>query len=147
MKGRMVGAAITLVVIGVTTQALMEWKAVESQRRIEACKAAQQHMTTLEIQTRAMAVGLSVEGYADAEKAEAGKLIKALDAANNEAEVETVINAHAAELESQDAAVDAEVKNQGSQLFLEQQLKKQRISPDIRQEINRAEKAVADACA
>jgi hypothetical protein len=142
----MVGAAITIVVIGVTTQALMEWKAVESQRRMQACKAAQQYMETLEIQTRAMAAGLSVDGYADAEKAEASKLINALEAANNEAEVETVINAHAAELESQSAAVDAELKTQGSQLFLEQQLKKQRISPDIKLEINRAQKAVADAC-
>lgn len=139
-------AAITIVVIGVTTQALMEWKAVESQRRIAACNAAQQHMETLEIQTRAMAAGLSVDGYAEAEQAEVGKLINALDTASNAAEVEDVINAHAAELESQDASADAELKNQGSQLFLEQQLKKQRISPDIKQEIKRAEKAVADAC-
>lgn len=142
----MMGAAITIVVVGVTTHALMEWKAVESQRQITVCKAAQQHMETLEIQTRAMAAGLSVEGYADAEKEEAGKLITALDAANNDAEVQTVINSHAAELESKDAAVDAELKNRGSQVFLEQQLKKQRISPDIKQEINRAEKAVAEAC-
>ncbi|WP_311198935.1 hypothetical protein [Pseudomonas frederiksbergensis] len=146
VKGRMMGAAITIVVMGVTTQAFMEWKAVESQRRIAACEVAQQHMENLEIQTRAMAAGLSVDGYAEAEKTEAGKLIKALDTASNEAEVEAVIDAHAAELKSQEASTDAEVKSQGSQLFLEQQLKKQRISPDIKQEIKRAEKARSDAC-
>ncbi|AWM95202.1 hypothetical protein DJ564_19145 [Pseudomonas sp. 31-12] len=93
-----------------------------------------------------MAAGLSVDAYAEAEKAEVGKLVSSLDNAKNDAEVEAVIDAHAAELQAQDAATDAELKNQGSQQFLEQKFKEQRISTDIKQEIERAEKAVADAC-
>jgi precorrin-3B methylase len=49
-------------------------------------------------------------------------------------------------LQAQDAATDAELKNQRSQQFLEQTPKKQRIPADIKQEVERAEKAVAEAC-
>ena len=70
----------------------------------------------------------------------------ALDTATNDAEAETVIGAHAAELQEQVAASDAALENQGSQQFLEQQLKAQRIPTDVTQEIKRAEKAVTDAC-
>jgi VIT1/CCC1 family predicted Fe2+/Mn2+ transporter len=146
VRGSLIGVVIIMTVIGVTTHEFMEWKTAESERRDAVCKTAQQHMETLEIQARAMAAGLSVEGYAEAEKAEVGKLVSALDTATNDAEVEAVIDAHAAELKTQDAATDAELKNQGSQQFLEQQLKKQRIPTDIKQEIKRAEKAVSDAC-
>jgi hypothetical protein len=124
----------------------MQWRAAESVRRDAVCKAAQQHMETLGIRTRAMAAGLSVDAYADAEKAQVGKLVSALDTATNDAEIEAVIDAHSAELQAQDAATDAELKNQRSQQFLEQTPKKQRIPADIKQEVERAEKAVAEAC-
>jgi hypothetical protein len=139
------GVAFTLAVIGVTTYGFMEWKAVETERQNVVCKAAQQHLDTLEIRTRSMAAGLSVEAYAEVETAEVDKLVSALDTA---VEVETVIDAHAAELQAQAqvTATDAVLKNQGSQLFLEQELKKQRIPTDLKQEIKRAEKAVTAAC-
>jgi hypothetical protein len=146
VRGRLIGAALILAVIGVTTREFMEWKAGESERQQAVCKAAQEHMQMLEIRTRAMAAGLSVEAYAEAEKADVGKLVSALDSATNDAEVEAVIDAHAAELEVQDAATNAELKTQGSQQFLEQKLKKQRITTDTKQEIERAEKAVNEAC-
>jgi hypothetical protein len=140
------GVAFTLAVIGVTTYGFMEWKAVETERQNVVCKAAQQHLETLEIRTRSMAAGLSVEAYAEVETAEVDKLVRALDTATNDVKVETVIDAHAAELQAQVTATDAVLKNQGSQLFLEQELKKQRIPTDLKQEIKRAEKAVTDAC-
>ncbi|MHC8391632.1 hypothetical protein ACYZTM_27240 [Pseudomonas sp. MDT2-39-1] len=146
MRAQLFSAILTLAVISVTTYGFIEWKAVESARQDAVCKTAHQHMETLQIRARAMAAGLSVDAYADAEKAEVDKLVSALDTAKNDAEVEAVIDAHAAELQAQDAASDAELKNQGSQIFLEQKHKEQRITTDIKQEIERAEKAVADAC-
>lgn len=140
------GVAFTLAVIGVTTYGFMEWKAVETERQNLVCKAAQQNLETLEIRTRSMAAGLSVEAYAEAETAEVDKLVRALDTATNDVEVETAVDAHAAGLQAQLTATDAVLKNQGSQKFLEQQLKKQRIPTDLKQEIIRAEKAVTDAC-
>lgn len=77
---------------------------------------------------------------------EVDKLVRALDIATNDVEVETVIDAHTAELQAQVTATDVELKNQGCQQFLEQQLKKQRIPTDLKQETIRAEKAVTDAC-
>lgn len=146
MRAQFISAVITLTMIGVTTYGFIEWHAGERARRDAVCKAAQQHKETVEIRARAMAAGLSVDAYAEAEKAEVGKLVSSLDTAKNDAEVEAVIDAHAAELQAQDAATDAELKNQGSQQFLEQKFKEQRITTDIKQEIERAEKAVADAC-
>lgn len=146
MRAQFISAVITLTMIGVTTYGFMEWNAGESARRDAVCKTAQQHQETVEIRARAMAAGLSVDAYAEAEKAEVGKLVNSLDTAKNDAEVEAVIDAHAAELQAQGAATDAELKNQGSQQFLEQKFKEQRITTDIKQEIERAEKAVADAC-
>ncbi|PAM84925.1 hypothetical protein CES87_04055 [Pseudomonas sp. ERMR1:02] len=93
-----------------------------------------------------MAAGLSVEGYAEAEKAEVGKLIHALDTAQTKEEVEAVITKHSATVEAQVAATDAEVKSRGDQPFLGQQFKEQRITTDVKQEIQRAEKAVTTAC-
>lgn len=93
-----------------------------------------------------MTAGLSMEAYAEAESSEVDELVSALDTANNDAEVEAVIDAHAAKLEAKDAATDAELKNLGSQHFLEQQLKEQRITTDIKQEIKRTEKAVTESC-
>lgn len=85
-------------------------------------------------------------GYAKAEEAEVSKLVSALDTAKNEKEVDAVIEEHAASVEAQVAATDAEVKSRGDQPFLGQQRKEQRITTDVKQEIQRAEKAVATEC-
>ena len=142
----MLGVALTLVVVGAGVYGLNRWERVENQRQAAVCKANQEHLKNLETQVRAMTAGLSVEAYAEAEKAEAGKLVRALDTARNEAEVNAVIDEHSAAIEKQIVAEDAEVKSRGEQPFLGQELKKQRITTDIKQELIRAEKAVADAC-
>ncbi|VVN76890.1 hypothetical protein [Pseudomonas fluorescens] len=146
MKGKLLGAAATLAIIGAVTFGLSTWEANENPERDEQCKIARQRVKALEIQARALAAGLSVDGYAEAEKAEVGKLVRALDTAKNEQEVEAVIEAHAATVQAQVAASDAEVKSRGDQLFLEQRLKEQRIPADVKQQLKRAEKAVAIAC-
>ena len=146
MIGKLLGAAATLAIIGAVTYGLSSWEASENPQRDEQCKIAQQRFKALEIQARALAAGLSVDGYAEAEKAEVGKLVHALDTARNEQEIEAVIEAHAATVQAQVAASDAEVKSRGDQLFLEQRLKEQRIPADVKQELKRAEKAVATAC-
>ncbi|KQZ78987.1 MULTISPECIES: hypothetical protein [unclassified Pseudomonas] len=140
------GVALTLIVVGAASYGLNRWERVENQRQAAVCKANQEHLKNLETQVRAMTAGLSVEAYAEAEKAEAGKLVRALDTARNEAEVNAVIDEHSAAIEKQIVAEDAEVKSRGEQPFLGQELKKQRITTDIKQELIRAEKAVADAC-
>jgi hypothetical protein len=146
VKGKLLGVALTLVVVGAGTYGLNRWERVENQRQAAVCKANQEHLKDLETQVRAMTAGLSVEAYAEAEKAEAGKLVRALDTARNEAEVNAVIDEHSAAIEKQIVAEDAEVKSRGEQPFLGQELKKQRITTDIKQELIRAEKAVAEAC-
>ena len=146
MRGRLIEATVFITMIGVTTYKLMEWKSIENERKDTVCKASQQLLKTLETRARAMAAGLSIEAYEDAENTEVAKLVNALDTANNDAEVEAVIDAHAAQLEAKNAATDAELKNQGGQVFLEQQLKKQRITTDIKQQIKRTQKAVTEAC-
>nr|WP_178132046.1 hypothetical protein [Pseudomonas sp. C2B4] len=132
--------------VGGLTYGLSTWEASKNRRQEELCKVAQEHLKTIEIQARAMAAGLSVEDYAEAEKAEVGKLINALDTAKTKEEVETVISEHSATVQAQVAATDAEVKSRGDQPFLGQQLKEQRITTDVKQEIQRAEKAVSTAC-
>ncbi|MNY76727.1 hypothetical protein D3C86_2164020 [compost metagenome] len=57
-----------------------------------------------------------------------------------------MIDQHSAAIEKQIHAEDAEVKSRGEQKFLVQERKEQRITTDIKQEIQRAEKAVADDC-
>jgi len=146
VKGRLIGATVVVAVVGVLAYGLSTWEASKNQRQDELCKVAQEHLKAIEIQARAMAVGLSVEGYAEAEKAEVGKLIHALDNAKNKEEAEAVISEHSATVEAQVAATDAEVKSRGDQPFLGQQLKEQRITTDVKQEIQRAEKAVTTAC-
>nr|WP_306669920.1 hypothetical protein [Pseudomonas sp. SbOxS1] len=110
------------------------------------CKVAKEHLKAVEIQARAMATGLSVEGYAEAEATEVGKLINALDTAKTKEEAEAVIMEHSVNVEAKVAATDAEVKSRGDQPFLVQQLKEQRITTDVKLEIQRAEKAVRTAC-
>jgi len=146
VRGSLIGATVFITMIGVTTHKLMELKSIENERKDTVCKASQQLLKTLETRARAMAAGLSIEAYEDAENTEVAKLVNALDTANNDAEVEAVIDAHAAQLEAKNAATDAELKNQGGQVFLEQQLKKQRITTDIKQQIKRTQKAVTEAC-
>jgi hypothetical protein len=136
----------TLVVVGAAIYGLNTWEHIESQRQEAVCKAAREHLNGLETQARALASGLTVEAYAEAEKAEAGQLVLALDTAKDEAEVNAVIDKHSAAVEAQITAEDAEVQSRGDQPFLGQELKKQRIPTDIKQEFKRAEKAVADTC-
>mgnify|MGYP006210667665 FL=1 len=57
-----------------------------------------------------------------------------------------MIDAHAAAIESQVAALDAEVDTRGDQVFLEQRLVKQRIPVDVKLELQRAAKAVNLTC-
>ncbi|MCW8274956.1 hypothetical protein IMF27_03970 [Pseudomonas sp. PCH199] len=146
MKGRLIGATVIVAFAGALAYGLNTWEASKNRRQEELCKVAQEHLKTVEIQARAMAAGLSVEGYAEAEKAEVGKLIHALDTAQTKEEVEAVITKHSATVEAQVAATDAEVKSRGDQPFLGQQFKEQRITTDVKQEIQRAEKAVTTAC-
>jgi len=146
VKGQLLGVAATIIIIGSTVYGFNNWKAQQSQRQEAVCALARQHLKDLEVQARALAAGLSVEAYAEAEKAEAGKLVSALDTAKNEAEVDAVIDQHSAAIEAQIHAEDAEVKSRGEQKFLGQERKEQRITTDMKQEIQRAEKAVADAC-
>lgn len=146
MKGRLIGATVVVAFVGALAYGLSNWEASKNRRQDELCEVAQKHLKAVEIQARAMAAGLSVEGYAEAEKAEVGKLIHALDTAKTKEEVETVISEHSATVQAQVAATDAEVKSRGDQPFLGQELKEQRITTDIKQEIQRAEKAVSTAC-
>jgi hypothetical protein len=146
VKGKLLSVALTVAVVGAGLYGLNRWEQVENQRQTAVCTANQEHLKSLETQVRAMTAGLSVEAYAEAEKAEAGKLVQALDTARNEAEVNAVIDEHSAAIQKQIVAEDAEVKSRGDQPFLGQELKKQRITTDIKQELIRAEKAVADAC-
>jgi len=110
------------------------------------CGQAKQTLKGVEIRARALAAGLSVEAYGKAEEDEVAILIGALDAAKSDAEVDSVIEAHAATIEAEDAAIDAQVDTRGDQTFLEQRLVKQRIPVDVKQELQRAAKAVSVMC-
>ncbi|MGY2257465.1 hypothetical protein [Pseudomonas sp. REP124] len=146
MKGRLIGAAVLMTCACGLGYGFSTWQDSKSRRQDELCHVAQEHLKGVEIQARAMAAGLSVEGYAEAEKDDVGKLIHALDTANTKEEVEAVISEHSATVEAKVAATDAEVKSRGEQPFLGQQRKEQRITTDVKQEIQRAEKAVSTAC-
>ncbi|RKS17111.1 hypothetical protein BJ917_5271 [Pseudomonas sp. WPR_5_2] len=146
MKGKLIGTTVIVTLLAAVTYGFSTWEASKNRRQEELCKVAQEHLKTVEIEARAMATGLSVEGYAEAEKAEVGKLINALDTAKTNEEVEAVITEHSATVQAQVAATDAEVKSRGEQPFLGQQLKEQRITTDVKLEIQRAEKAVSTAC-
>jgi hypothetical protein len=146
VKGKLMGTFATILVVGAAIYGLNTWEHIESQRQEAVCRAAREHLNGLETQARALASGLTVEAYAEAEKAEAGQLVLALDTARNEAEVNAVIDKHAAAIEAQITAEDAEVHSRSDQPFLGQELKKQRIPTDIKQEFKRAEKAVLETC-
>ncbi|WPN49547.1 MULTISPECIES: hypothetical protein [unclassified Pseudomonas] len=146
MKGKLITAAVTLIVTGAALYGFNSWNLEQSHRQEVLCTTAQQHLKDLETQARAMAAGLTIEAYAEAEKAEAGKLVSALDTAKNQAEVDAVIDQHATAIEAQIVAENAEVQSRGEQPFLGQEMKKQKITTDVSQEFKRAEKAVAEAC-
>ncbi|WP_256345358.1 hypothetical protein [Pseudomonas sp. PD9R] len=146
MKGRLIAGIVTMTILGAVGYRLITWHLMENQQQEEQCKVAQQHLKTLQVQARAMASGLTVEGFTEAEEADVNKLVSALDTAKDEKEVDAVISEHSAAVEAQIAATDAEVKSQGDQPFLGQQRKEQRITTDVKQEIQRAEKAVSAAC-
>ncbi|MGE8190311.1 hypothetical protein [Pseudomonas sp. NPDC086278] len=143
---RMLIGGMTLVILGTMTYGLVQWKAAETRTQAVLCGQARQTLKSVEVRARALAAGMSVEAYAKEEEDDVAKLLAALDATTSDAEVDSVIAAHAAEIEAGDAAIDAEVDTRGDQSFLEQRLKKQRIPIDVKQELQRAAKAVSLTC-
>ncbi|MGO4004328.1 MULTISPECIES: hypothetical protein [Pseudomonas] len=137
---------VSLLAVGVVSFALLQWIVVVPPRHDALCSDARQALKGVEIRARAMAAGLSLDDYTQEEEAKVAALIRALDSAHSEAEVNAVIDAHAAAIESQVAALDAEVDTRGDQVFLEQRLVKQRIPVDVKLELQRAAKAVNLAC-
>jgi hypothetical protein len=146
MKRSLMMGSIAVAVIGAMSYGLIQWNTVENRKQDALCSQAKQSLKDVEIRARALAAGLSVEEYAKEEEAKVAALIEALGAATNEAEVNRVIEAHAASIEARAAAIDAEVNARGDQIFLEQRLMKQRIPVDVKQALRRAAKAVSDAC-
>jgi hypothetical protein len=145
-KGKFIGIAVVVTLVAAEIYVFSAWEVSKNRQQGELCKVAREHLKALEIQARAMATGLSIEGYAEAENNEVGKLITALDTAKTKEEAEAVITEHSATVQAQVAATDAEVKSRGDQPFLVQQLKAQRITTDVKLGIQRAEKAVRTAC-
>ncbi|TPG77996.1 hypothetical protein [Pseudomonas mandelii] len=139
-------SGITLAIIGTMTFGLLQWRAVEKQNQDMSCNEAKYALKGVEIRARALAAGMTVEAYANAEEEEVTKLISALEGANSDADIDSVIESHAAAIKAEDAAVEAEVDARGDQAFLEQRLKKQRIPVDVKQQLERAAKAVSLTC-
>ena len=139
-------AGLTVALIGATSYMLIQWQIVNQHKREEQCAAARQALKDVQIRARALAAGLSRDAYSQDEEAKVAALIKALDAASNEAEVNAVIAAHAAAIEAEVAAIDAQVDTRGDQVFLEQRRLEQRIPVDVKQELQRAAKAVSVTC-
>lgn len=137
---------VSLLAVGTLGFAVLQWIVLAPPSHDVLCNDARQTLKGVEIRARAMAAGLSIDGYTREEEAKVAALIKALDSAHGEAEVNAVIDAHAAAIESQVAALDAEVDTRGEQVFLEQRLVKQRIPVDIKLELQRAAKAVNLTC-
>jgi hypothetical protein len=146
VKGKFIGIAVVVTLVATEIYVFSAWEVSKNRQQDELCKVAREHLKALEIQARAMATGLSIEGYAEAENNEVVKLITALDTAKTKEEAEAVITEHSATVQAQVAAADAEVKSRGDQPFLVQQLKAQRITTDVKLGIQRAEKAVRTAC-
>ncbi|MHC8339855.1 hypothetical protein [Pseudomonas sp. HLT2-19-2] len=144
MKRILIGG-ITVAIIGTMTFGFFQWKVAENHQHEVLCGEAKQALKGVEIRARALAAGLSVDAYGKAEEDEVATLISALDAATSD-EVDSVIEAHAAAIEAVDAAINAEVDTRGDQTFLEQRLVKQRIPVDVKQELQRAAKAVNVTC-
>ncbi|CAI8735657.1 hypothetical protein [Pseudomonas sp. IT-P176] len=139
-------AGLTVALIGVTSYVLVQWQMVNQHKREVQCTEARQALKDVQIRARALAAGLSLDAYSQEEEAKVAALIQALDAASNEAEVNAVIAAHAAAIEAEAAAIDAQVDTRGDQVFLEQRRMEQRITVDVKQELQRAAKAVSVTC-
>ncbi|VVN34214.1 hypothetical protein PS645_04994 [Pseudomonas fluorescens] len=143
---RILAVSVVLVLTATTTYGLFHWKSVGTQTQQSLCGEARQTLKGVEVQARALAAGLTVDDYVKAEEDDVATLIRALDAAANETEVDRAIEAHAASIEAKNAVIDAEVDTRGDQIFLEQRLKKQRIPIDVKQQLLRAAKAVSVSC-
>lgn len=139
-------AGLTVALIGATGYLLIQWQQVNQHKREVQCTEARQALKDVQIRARALAAGLSLDAYSKDEEAKVAALTKALDAASNEAEVNAVIAAHAAAIEAEAAVIDAQVDTQGDQTFLEQRRVEQRITVDVKQELQRAAKAVSVTC-
>ena len=139
-------AGLTVALIGVTSYALIQWQLVNQHKREVQCAEARHALKEVQIRARALAAGLSLDAYSQEEEAKVAALIKALDAARTESEVNAVIGAHAAAIEAEAAAIDAQVDTRGDQVFLEQRRMEQRITVDVKQELQRAAKAVSVTC-
>lgn len=145
MKRILIGT-LTLAIIGTMTYELLQWRAIDKQNQEFSCSEAKQTLKGVEIRARALAAGMTVEAYANAEEVEVAKLISALEGAKSAADIDSVMESHAATIKAEDAAVEAEVEAQGDQAFLEQRLLKQRIPIEIKQQLKRAAKAVSLTC-
>ena len=143
---RILSGAITLAIIGTMTVGLLQWRAVAKQRQDVSCIEARHTLQGVEIRARALAAGMTVEAYAIAEEEEVAKLVRALESATSPADIDSVMESHSAAIEAEDAAVEAEVDTRGDQAFLEQRLKEQRIPVDVKQQLERAAKAVSLTC-
>ena len=143
---RILSGAITLAIIGTLTVGLVQWRAVAKQSQDVSCSEARHTLKGVEIRARALAAGMTVEAYASAEEEEVAKLIRALEGATSAEDIDSVMASHSAAIEAEDAAVEAEVDTRGDQAFLEQRLKKQRIPVDVKQQLERAAKAVSLTC-
>ncbi|MCY1424020.1 hypothetical protein D3C76_659810 [compost metagenome] len=105
MKRILIGA-ITLAIIGMMTYDMLQWRAVEKQYQDVSCNEAKHALKGVEIRARALAAGMPVEAYANAEEKEVAKLINALEGAASDADIDTVVESHAAAIEAENAAVD-----------------------------------------
>ena len=84
---------VSLLAVGVVSFALLQWIVVVPPRHDALCSDARQALKGVEIRARAMAAGLSLDDYTQEEEAKVAALIRALDSAHSEAEVNAVIDA------------------------------------------------------
>lgn len=139
-------SGITLAMVGTLTYSLLQWHEVQNHTQELRCGEARKTLKGVEVRARALAAGLTVDAYAKAEEEDVAKLVGALDAARSDVEIDSVMESHATAIGVEDAAIDAEVDSRGNQVFLEQTLRKQRIPADVKQELERAAKAVRLTC-
>lgn len=139
-------SGITLAMVGTLTYSLLQWRDVQNHTQELRCGEAREALKGVEVRARALAAGLTVDAYAKAEEEDVAKLVGALDAARNDVEIDSVMESHATAIGAEDAAIDAEVDSRGNQAFLEQTLRKQRIPVDVKQELERAARAVRLTC-
>jgi acylphosphatase len=143
---RILFGVISLTMIVMMTYGLLQWRALEKQNQDISCNEAKHALNGVEIRARALAAGMTVEAYANAEEEDVAKLIRALEGATTAAEIDEVMENHAAAIEAENASLEEEVNARGTQAFLEQRLKKQRIPVDVKLQLERAAKAVNLSC-